>query len=191
MAVFRSAEGAEDSAAKGAEQILKKIRKGDAVIGIAASGVTPFVKGALKAAREAGCSTILVTCNRGAGKGLADVVVNPYPGPEVISGSTRMKCGTATKLVLNALTSAAMVSLGKVYRNMMVDVKPQSRKLAARAERLVAEIAAVPPARARFFLRRAGYEAKTAIVMARLGVDAGQARARIKAAGGFLKKIIG
>src|SRR5437588_5078203 len=145
--VFRSREGAEDDARDAVRRLRARARRGDVVVGISASGVTPFVRAALRVARARGCRTVLVVCHPSRSlRGVADVLVAPAPGPEVLAGSTRLKAGTATKLVLNTLTTASMARLGKVYGNRMVDVQPRSRKLRARAARLVAEIVGVSPA---------------------------------------------
>lgn len=189
-AVFRSREGSEDDFRAGSGDLLKKARKGDVVIGIAASGITPYVLGALSAAKRSGCVTVLVTCNYRASVRSADVVISPDVGPEALSGSTRMKCGTAAKLILNSLTTSAMVMSGKVYKNRMVDLTPASRKLSARAERLISLIGRVSPLKAGEFFKLAGYDVKKAIVMARLGVSPKEASARLKKAGGFLKDVI-
>src|SRR5437660_2189520 len=132
--VFRSREGAEDDAQDAIRRLRARARPGDVVVGISASGVTPFVRAALREARARGCRTVLVSCHPSRSlRGLADVLVAPAPGPEVLAGSTRLKAGTATKLVLNTLTTASMARLGKVYGNRMVDVQPRPRKLRARA----------------------------------------------------------
>ena len=167
--VWASKEGAEDDARDGAYQIqLRRVRAGDAVIGIAASGVTPFVRGALDEAKRRRAARILVTCNRrGVPRGAADVVIAAEVGPEVITGSTRLRAGTATKMILNTLTVAAMVRLGKVYGNLMVDLQVRSDKLAARAKRIVSTLADVDEKGAAKALRAAGGRAKTAIVMLR------------------------
>ena len=186
--VFRSREGAEDDAAAAARAIRSRVRAGDVVIGVSASGVTPFVRSALVAGRRRGAATVLVACNaiseRAAG---ADVVIAPAPGPEVVAGSTRLKAGTATKLVLNTLTTASMVRLGKVYGNRMVDLKPRSRKLRARALRLVQELAGVTETRAREALRAAGGHARLAIVIARTGLSARAAAGALRAHGQSLR----
>ncbi|KAB2823153.1 MAG: N-acetylmuramic acid 6-phosphate etherase, partial [Candidatus Dadabacteria bacterium] len=142
-AVWKSVEGAEDSA-KEARKELRKINLGenDVLVGIAASATTPFVESALTYAQKKGSGKILVTCNR-VDTGIPDVVISILAGPEAIVGSTRMKAGTATKMVLNMLTTAAMVKLGKTYGNLMVDVLPRSAKLRDRAVRIVTEIAGV------------------------------------------------
>ena len=134
--VFRSREGAEDDGAAAARVVRARVRAGDVVVGVSASGVTPFVRAALETARGRRAATILVSCNPKTGVRVrADVVIAPAPGPEVLAGSTRLKAGTATKLVLNTLTTAAMARLGKIYGNRMVDLQPRSRKLRERAAR--------------------------------------------------------
>ena len=188
-AVFRSREGAEDDARAGAQAIRARARAGDVVVGVSASGVTPFVRGALTAARRVGAKTVLVTCNArvasraSAGRSRANVTIAPDPGPEVLAGSTRLKAGTATKLVLNTLTTASMARVGKVYGNRMVDVQPRSRKLRARAARLVAELGDVSPARARQLLAAANGRVPVAIVMARRRLRSAAAAEALRAAG--------
>ena len=185
--VFRSAEGAEDDGPDGARQIRRRVRAGDVVVGIAASGVTPFVRGALKEARRRGAATALVTCNPQVPASAARVVIALAVGPEVLTGSTRLKAGTATKLALNTLTTASFARLGKVYGNRMVDLRPRSAKLRARALRLVVQLGRVSPREAERLLKASGASAKVAIAMARLGVDAKEARRRLKAAAGSLR----
>jgi N-acetylmuramic acid 6-phosphate etherase len=185
--VFRSAEGAEDDGPDGARQIRRRVRPGDVVVGIAASGVTPFVRGALKEARRRGAATALVTCNPQVPASAARVVIPLAVGPEVLTGSTRLKAGTATKLALNTLTTASFARLGKVYGNRMVDLRPRSAKLRARALRLVVLLGRVSPREAEGLLKASGASAKVAIAMARLGVDAKEARRRLKAAAGSLR----
>jgi N-acetylmuramic acid 6-phosphate etherase len=148
-AVFRSREGAEDDEIAARRASRARVRKGDVVVGISASGVTPFVRAALAAARQRGARTVLITCNAtGLGTTFANVRIVPATGPEVLAGSTRLKAGTATKLVLNTLTTAAMTGLGRVYGNRMVDLQPRSAKLRERALRLIAEVAGVSRERA-------------------------------------------
>ncbi len=190
-AVFRSVEGAEDGARAGARAIRRRARRGDAVVGIAASGVTPFVRAALGEARRRGALTVLVTCNPAAPRGGARIVIALGVGPEVLAGSTRLKAGTATKLTLNTLTTAAFTRLGKVHGNRMVDLQPRSAKLRARAERLIAELGRVSAPRARRLLVQAKGSAKVAVVMARRRVTAAQARRALRAAGGFLGRAAG
>lgn len=191
MAVFHSKEGAEDVPEDGRREIARLAGKGDAVIGIAASGVTPYVKGGLRAGKKAGAKTVLITCNPKERTPEADITVAIDVGPEPISGSTRMKSGTATKLALNMLSTSAMVISGKVYRNWMVDVKTTSRKLVLRAERITATVGGVPPEEARRLLDITRNDVKTAIVMARMKIGPQKARALIKRHGGFLKPILG
>ena len=189
-AVFRSAEGAEDDAAEGARQLRRRARSGDVVVGIAASGVTPFVRAALAEARRRGAGTVLVTCNPRVPRHAARVAIVLAVGPEVLAGSTRLKAGTATKLTLNTLTTAAFARLGKVYGNRMVDLRPRSAKLHARALRLVRQLGRVTPRDAEHLLKASGASAKVAIAMARLGVDAREARRRLKHAAGSLRKAL-
>ncbi len=158
---------------------------------ISASSLTPFVQGALNAARAKRAHTVLVTCAPGRGlRRLADIVVVLPTGPEVLTGSTRLKAGSATKAVLNAITTAAMVRLGKVYENLMVDVRPTSAKLRDRARRIVAAEEGVDPATADQLLARAKGDVKTAIVMGRLGVGATEARRRLAAAHGHVRRAL-
>ena len=188
--VFRAREGAEDDAADGARQVRRRARRGDVVVGVAASGVTPFVLGALAEARRRGAATVLVTCNPGIARSAARVVVPLAVGPEILAGSTRLKAGTATKLALNTLTTAVFVRLGKVHGNRMVDLLPRSAKLRARAAALVVELGHVAPRDAQRLLAAAGGRAKLAIVMARLGVDRREAARRLAAVHGFLGRAL-
>jgi N-acetylmuramic acid 6-phosphate etherase len=199
-AVFRSQEGAEDRAGD-AKAAIRKARAGtgDVVCGIAASLRTPFVAGALEEAKRRGAGTILVTTNPRsllADRSFAlirknvDVLISPDVGPEVVMGSTRMKSGTAQKMVLNMLTTASMVTLGKVYGNMMVDLRLNSRKLEERARRVLMISTGVGYREASRRLDAAGGHVKTAIVMIRTGDDAAGAKRRLRAAGGFVHKAI-
>ena len=191
-ALVRAVEGAEDRPQDGARAIDKRrVSKRDVVVGIAACGVTPFVRGAVRRARSRGARTVFVTCAPEA-KGLldVDVVINPRVGAEVVTGSTRMKAGTATKLVLNTLTTAAMVRIGKVFGNLMVDLKATNEKLRDRAERIVMEMTDLARGRARRLLGRAGGETKTAIVMHKHRASAAEARRLLDAAGGMLRRAL-
>jgi len=188
--VFRSREGAEDDARAAARTVRARVRRGDVVVGVSASGVTPFVRAALGTARRQGAATVLVQCSAVRGRVAAGVVIRPLPGPEVLAGSTRLKAGTATKLVLNTLTTASMARLGKIYGNRMIDLRPRSAKLRARAERLVAEIAGVRPARARRALREARGRVRLAIVVARRNLPADAAARALRAAGGSLRSVL-
>jgi N-acetylmuramic acid 6-phosphate etherase len=189
-AVFRSREGAEDDERAAARAVRTRVREGDAVVGVSASGVTPFVRAGLRAARARGAVTILVACTPTADRRLARVVISLAPGAEVLAGSTRLKAGTATKLVLNTLTTATMARLGKMYGNRMVDMQPRSRKLRERALRLVAELGGVPPARARRLLADAAGRVPVAIVMTRRNLRADAAARALRAAGGSLRSVI-
>jgi len=166
-ALVRSAEGAEDHAEDGAEAIDKKrVKPVDVVVGLTACGMTPYVHGALKRARRIGAGTVFVTCAPEAVKHIpAEIIINPVVGPEVITGSTRMKAGTATKLVLNTLTTAAMIKLGKTYGNLMVDLRATNEKLRDRSLRIVIEMTGLSRARAKNLLARADGKVKAAIVM--------------------------
>ncbi len=166
-ALVRSAEGAEDFPEDGAAVIKKKrVRSKDIVIGLAACGMTPFVHGALKQVRKIGAATIFITCAPEAVEHIpAEIIINPVVGPEVVTGSTRMKAGTATKLVLNTLTTGTMIKLGKVYGNLMVDLKATNEKLRDRSLRIVMEITNLSRSRAKRLLEDAQGKVKTAIVM--------------------------
>jgi len=189
-AVFRSREGAEDDAAAARRAVRARVRRGDVVVGISASGVTPFVSAALTAARRRGAKTVLVACNaEGALRSprMIHVRIVPATGAEVLAGSTRLKAGTATKLVLNTLTTASMTRLGRVYGNRMVDLQPRSAKLRARALRLVAEVAGVSHGRARAALKASRGRVRVAIVVSRSGLNAAEASRALGAAGGSIR----
>lgn len=188
-AVFRSQEGAEDNSAAGAAA-MRGLGRQDVVIGIAASGVTPFVRAALKAARRLGCRTVLVTSNDNPPRNPAEITIAPRVGPEVIAGSTRLKSGTAAKLVLNTLTTAAMIRLGKVYDHWMVDLKPISRKLRLRAARIVCDLGHVKPAQAQALLKQSGYSVKLSVLMARQKLSVIQARWRLEQYSGSLRRAL-
>ena len=189
-AVFRAVEGAEDREDEGREE-AEHLRTGDVLVGISASSVTPFVRGALERARARGVRTVLVTCAPRPGlRAMADVVVAIPTGPEVLTGSTRLKAGSATKAALNAVTTAAMVRLGKTYGNLMVDMKQSNAKLRDRGRRIVMAAGQVEADEAASLLAEAGGEIKTAIVMARLRVSPPDARKRIAAAGGHVRAAI-
>jgi len=190
-AVFRSREGAEDDEVAARRAVRARVRRGDVVVGISASGVTPFVRSALEAARRRGAGTVLVTCNaRGLGRLADQVRIAPATGPEVLAGSTRLKAGTATKLVLNTLTTASMTGLGRIYGNRMVDLEPRSAKLRERALRLIAELAGVSRGRALQAFEASGGRVRVAIVIARNGVDAAEATRALRAAGGSLRVVL-
>ena len=191
-AVFRSREGVEDVEESGAEALRQRhVSERDVVCGIAASSRTPFVLGALEHARTVGAASIFVTCSpRGKDKVDADVIICPIVGPEVIMGSTRMKSGTAQKLVLNMITTVAMIRLGKVYENMMVDLQMTSRKLEERSKRTVMTVTGVSYDHATGLLERASGHVKTALVMELAEVDSKEASRRLEAADGFVREAI-
>ena len=192
-ALVRSVEGAEDRPEFGAQAIeAKGVRKNDVLVGIAASGRTPFVEGALAHARGLGIRTVLITCAKAPDAARwADILINPMTGPEVVTGSTRMKAGTATKLILNTITTAAMIRLGKVYGNLMVDLRATNDKLRDRAQRIVMAAAGVDRARAVQLLNEAQGHAKAAIVMHKLGLGYKEAVKRLDACGGFVRAALG
>ena len=191
-AVFASREGAEDDAAGGAARIRDRgVCPQDAIVGVAASGVTPFVLGALREAERRRAGRILVTCNRrGVPPGAADVIISPLVGPEVITGSTRLRAGTATKMVLNTLTVTAMIRLGKVYGNLMVDLQPRCAKLRDRARRIIAAAAGVSEREAARALRAAGNRTKAAILMLRRKISREEALGRLSRCGGRLREAL-
>lgn len=193
-ALVRAQEGAEDHPEDGAAAIDElSVGDTDFVLGIATSGTTPFVHGALARARERGARTGFLLCTYPSPELEAehDVVIAPLVGPEVITGSTRMKAGTATKLVLNTITTGAMVRLGKVYGNLMVDLQVTCTKLQDRGERILQETLGVDREEARRLLALAEGHVKTALVMGRLGVDATEARRRLDEAGGVIARVVG
>lgn len=185
-------EAAEDDEAAGARDLAAvAVGSEDVVLGISASGRTPYVRGALREARQRGAFVAVLVCNRAAPlTELADLVIAPVVGPEVIAGSTRMKAGTAQKLVLNALSTTVMIRLGKTFGNLMVDLRPTNHKLWQRAVRIVVEATGVAPHDADRLLREAGGEPKTAIVMALAGVDAREARDRLARVGGQVRRAL-
>jgi N-acetylmuramic acid 6-phosphate etherase len=187
--VWASKEGAEDDEADGARQLrIRAVHSLDAVIGVTASGITPFVLGALGEAWRKGAARILVSCNRrGVPRDAADVHIAPIVGPEVITGSTRLRAGTATKMVLNLLTVTTMIRLGKVYENLMVDLQTRSDKLVARAKRIVTTLGGVPEADATRALKKAGGSAKVAIVMLRRKVPREEAVRLLEEHDGMLR----
>jgi len=193
-ALVRAREGAEDRPEDGAAAMDEVgVDAKDFVLGIATSGTTPYVHGALARARELGARTGFLLCTYPSQELLDahDVVIAPLVGPEVITGSTRMKAGTATKLVLNTITTGAMVRLGKVYGNLMVDLQVTCEKLRDRGERILEEMLGVDRSAASELLERAGGHVKTALVMGRLGVDAGEARKRLEETGGVVARLVG
>ncbi len=191
-ALVRSQEGAEDIYENGARDLKERgFTQNDVACGIAASRRTPYVVGAIDYARSIGAKTIYVTCNPRSEMNIpVDVAICPVVGPEVVMGSTRMKAGTATKLVLNMLTTASMIRLGKVYGNMMVDLQMTSKKLEERSKRTVMMVTGVSYEEAERVLEQAGGHVKTALVMILAGVSAEEARDRLEKADGFVRKAI-
>lgn len=191
-AVTRSIEGAEDQPELARQNLEQRgLTAADVVCGIAASGRTPYVIGGLQYARSLGAKTIAIACNMDSSIGaLADISIGVDVGPEVIAGSTRMKAGTAQKMILNMLSSAAMIRLGKVYGNLMVDVKVSNQKLAERACQLVMRLTGADAEHARELLAGANNEVKAAVVMARLGVEYDEARQLLEGASGKLRAVI-
>ena len=193
-ALTRSQEGAEDTVENAVKDLDERgLRAGDFVVGIAASGTTPYVRRALEHGRAKGATTAIVACSPppAATLAAADIVILPITGPEVVTGSTRMKAGTATKLVLNMITTGAMIRLGKTFGNLMVDLRATNEKLRDRSSRIVMEVCDVDRAGAAALLERAGGTVKTAIVMHYRGVSRDAAERELAAAGGVIRKVIG
>jgi N-acetylmuramic acid 6-phosphate etherase len=192
-ALTRSQEGAEDRLEGAVEDLTEHgVRAGDFVVGIAASGTTPYVKRALTHARSIGAATALVACSPPPqdARDVADILILPITGPEVVTGSTRMKAGTATKLVLNTITTGAMIRLGKTFGNLMVDLRASNDKLKDRSERIIMEICGVDRDEARNLLEGSGGTVKTAIVMHFLGVSRAEAEAKLEAGNGVIRRVV-
>jgi len=192
-ALTRSQEGAEDRLEGAVEDLMQHgVRSGDFVVGIAASGTTPYVRRALTYARSIGAATALVACSPPPTDALdvVDILIMPLTGPEVVTGSTRMKAGTATKLVLNTITTGAMIRLGKTFGNLMVDLRATNDKLRDRSERILMEVCEVDRAAARTLLDRSGGTVKTAIVMHFLGADREEAGRVLDGAGGVIRRVL-
>jgi len=193
-ALTRSQESAEDRVEDAVRDLdAAGVRRGDFVIGIAASGTTPYVHRALAHAKAVGASTAFIACSPppASNEPAADIVILPITGPEAVTGSTRLKAGTATKLVLNMITTGAMIRLGKTYGNLMVDLQATNAKLAERSRRIVVEVCDVSPDEARALLAAAGASVKTAIVMHFLGVDRAAAEQALDREGGVIRRVIG
>lgn len=191
-ALTRAQEGAEDVVENGARAMDENgIGPKDFVVGIAASGTTPYVHSALVRAKALGARTAIVACSPPPKSALdvVDVAIVPITGPEVVTGSTRMKAGTATKLVLNMITTGAMIRLGKTYGNLMVDLRATNNKLVDRSERIVSEVCGVSREEARKLLDAANKSVKTAIVMQKLGVDRERAERALAENGGLVRKV--
>ena len=191
-ALTQAVEGAEDDREAGRRELLALgVNERDAVVGIAASGRTPYVIAALEAANEVGAATIALTCNRPAPLlDVAQIGIAVLVGPEIITGSTRLKAGTAQKMVLNMLSTATMIRLGKVYGNLMVDVMVTNEKLADRARRIVSEVVGCTLEEAGKLLEQTGYAAKPAIVVGLLGVTPDKAQAMLDEAEGRLGDVL-
>ena len=192
-AIYKAVEGAEDDRELGAED-LKGIRfsEKDVLVGIAASGRTPYVLGAMEYAKKLGAPVIGVSCCPGSQVDeAADIGIAPTPGPEVVTGSTRMKSGTAQKMILNMLSTGAMIRLGKVYGNLMVDVKPSNEKLIRRCVSIVCAAAECDEAAATAALEQCGYHPKIAIVMLLCGCAAEEAEKRLAEKDGYIARVVG
>ena len=189
-AITDSIEGAEDSLEESVQELKKReFSKNDLVVGIAASASTPFVKSAIEYASEIGSKTVLVTCNE-IENPKSDVTISLLVGPEVIVGSTRLKAGTATKMVLNMLTTASMIRLGKTYGNLMVDVQPKSAKLKDRAIRIVMELCGIDRENAQTLLENADWNVKASVLMNQKSIDLDEAVSLLESNEGFLKKAL-
>jgi N-acetylmuramic acid 6-phosphate etherase len=191
-ALAHAAEASEDDPALGARDLVESgFTAGDVLVGITASGRTPYVLGAVAKARELGALTVGISCTPASELSRAvEIPIEPLPGPEILTGSTRMKAGTATKLVLNMLSTAVMIRLGHVYGNLMANVQPMNAKLADRARRIIAQAAGLDDPRAAEFLEKSGGTVKVAIVMARLGVTREEAEARLRTAVGRISEAL-
>jgi N-acetylmuramic acid 6-phosphate etherase len=192
-AVFQAKEGVEDNYEEGGRSIGRlRLSNRDVVVGVSASGITPFVRGALTRGRKTGAKIIFVTCWPGSElQNFVDLVIAPGVGPEIIAGSTRLKAGTATKMVLNMLTTIAMIKWGKTYGNLMVDVRTGSEKLKDRAKRILGIVTGLEPEAAEALLKRARWNVKAAIVMQKAELTLPQAMKRLRQADNSVREAIG
>ncbi len=193
-AVFRSQEGAEDHPEDGAKAVDNlRLTRADVVVGIAASGTTPFVRGALRRAAEVGARTALIACTPvdPAFTAMVDTAIIAIVGPEVVTGSTRLKAGTATKMILNMLTTGAMIRIGKTFGNLMVDLRVTNFKLKDRSERILMEVCGISRDAARDLLNASGGSVKLAIVMQKLAVDRAAAETALENGGGVIRRVVG
>ena len=193
-AVFRSQEGAEDLPENGAKAVDEHgLRDNDCLVGIAASGTTPFVRGALARAEALGARTMVIACTPVSSQvtSIVDVAMVAITGPEVVTGSTRLKAGTATKMILNMLTTGAMIRSGKTWGNLMVDLRATNIKLKDRSERILMESCTISRDDARTLLDAAGGSVKVAIVMHRAGTSRDEAERLIAEAGGLIRRVVG
>ncbi|TLD41390.1 MAG: N-acetylmuramic acid 6-phosphate etherase [Candidatus Jettenia ecosi] len=191
-AVFQSIDGAEDLPEDGAHDIqLKEVNHRDVVVGITTGGTTPYVMGALFEAKKRNAKTIFLCCNPETTPNFdMDAIIRPIAGPEVIAGSTRMKAGTVTKLILNMLTTTAMIKMGKVYENLMIDLRVLNAKLADRAERIIMTVTGIGREDAKKLLEAAFGNVKVALVMQKLTLDYAEAKKRLDAQDGFVRKVL-
>jgi N-acetylmuramic acid 6-phosphate etherase len=191
--VFQAKEGVEDNYEEGGRSIARlRLSNRDVVIGVSASGITPFVRGGLTRARKAGAKIIFVTCWPGSElQNFVDLLIAPAVGPEIIAGSTRLKAGTATKMVLNMLTTVSMIKWGKTYGNLMVDVRTGSEKLKDRAKRILGVVTGLDPIEAEALLKRSRWNVKAAIVMQKASLTLPQAMKRLKKADNLVREAIG
>jgi N-acetylmuramic acid 6-phosphate etherase len=192
-AVTGAVEGAEDAATNGARDLRRaKLTRRDVVVGIAASGTTPYMLAALRYAHKVGAKTVAVIANRqGTARHLAEIVIATEVGPEVLTGSTRLKAGTSQKMVLNMLSTAVMARLGHVYENLMIDAIMTNAKLHQRGLRILMDASGASVSAAEQALRAAGHSMRVALVMLKLSVNASEARKRLKIAGGHLRTALG
>lgn len=193
-ALTSAQEGAEDNLDQARIDLAARgVRAGDMVVGIAASGTTPYVRVALEYAHEVGARTAIVACSPppDATMKVADISIVAITGPEVVTGSTRLKAGTATKLILNMITTGAMIRLGKTFGNLMIDLRATNVKLVDRSERIVSEVSGVSRNEARALLERAGGSVKLGIVMHALGVGKDEAQRRLDAGAGVVRRVVG
>lgn len=189
-AFIKAVEGAEDSAQLGRQDLVHiGLTSGDLVVGIAASGRTPYVLGGLEYAKQTGCHTVGISCNPGSAVGkAAELAIEVVPGPECLTGSTRLKAGTAQKLILNMISTATMVRCGKAFQNLMVDVVPTNEKLRVRAENIVMEATGVTRERAKEALLQSGDKVKTAILMILVGCGREEAEQKLKKTNGHIRE---
>lgn len=192
LALRNAIEGAEDDEEEAVRQLRNiDLSVSDVLIGIAASGRTPYVVGGLKYANELGATTMAISCSPNSVIGdIAKIAITPVVGPEAISGSTRLKAGTAQKMVLNMITTGAMIKIGKVYGNLMVDVKASNMKLLERAKRIVAQATGLSIEQAKGFLEQANYNPKLAIVMIKKACTLEEAKMRLEKAHGVIRKVL-
>ncbi len=191
-AMFRAVEGAEDSDTLGAADLREiHVTAADTVVGIASSGRTPYVLGALKYAKSVGCTTVSVACvKKAAISEIADINIEAVTGPEAVTGSTRMRAGTAQKMILNMISTTAFILMGKVYGNLMIDVQPTNEKLIARAVRIIREVTGKSEEESAALLTASGMRVKHAVIMGLLHVDANAAEVLLTQNGGNVRRVL-